>query len=283
MKDVSVDYIAKEEASERKPAEIYHIWRDGGEHWRYTSGDVTVTYDGEEYVPATLERSQVRYDDKLEVVTMQIKAAYITDTVLEYISMNPVEILWVSVMKLHREQDPLEVDIIFIGQIRDVAFKGIQAEATCVGFEHFLKQTVPRWRYQLTCNHNLFDDRCSLVKEDYKTTATVTLDSTETILTSPTFSGSTVISGITTSSGFEDEYFTYGEVVFGVESRTITAHNNSSITLMYKMKYLEDNDVVDVYPGCDRRIETCRDKFDNVVNSLAFTFIPLKNPALRTP
>ena len=273
MKEVSDAYIAQEEAEQRQPAELYHIWRDSGEHWRYTSGDVTVTYDGEDYVPATLERSQVKYDSRLEIVTMTIQAAYITDAVLEYISVNPIDILWVSVMKLHRDQDPLEVDVVFIGQIRDVSFKGIKASVTCVGFEHFLKQTIPRWRYQLTCNHTLFDDQCSLTKLDYKVEAVVTLDETQTILTSATFE----------DSEFGDGYFTGGEVAFGVESRTIVAHAGSAITLMYKMKHLIDEAVVDVYPGCDRRLETCRDKFDNIINSLAFLFIPTENPALRVP
>lgn len=273
MKDVSADYISEEEASQRRPAELYHMWRDGGEHWRYTSGDTTVTYDGEDYVPATLERSQVQYDSQLGIVTMTIKAAYLTDTILEYISTNPIEILWISIMKIHRDQDPLEADVIFIGQIKDVSFKGIQASITCVGFEHFLKQAVPRWRYQLACNHNLFDSQCSLVKADYKVEAVVTLDATRTIISSATFG----------DSEFGDGYFTGGELVFGVESRTIVSHIGFDITLMYKMKELEDNDTVDAYPGCDKRLETCRDKFDNIINSLGFLFIPIKNPALRVP
>jgi uncharacterized phage protein (TIGR02218 family) len=273
MKDVSAGYIAKEEATQRRPAELYHMWRDGGEHWRYTSGDTTVTYDGEDYVPAALERSQVRYDSGLETVTMSIKAAYVMDTVLQYISTNPVEILWISVMKLHRDQIPLEVDVVFIGQIKDVSFKGIQANIVCVGFDYFLKQTVPRWRYQLTCNHILFDSKCSLIKADYKVSAVVTLDATKTIISSATFG----------DSEFGDNYFTRGELVFGVESRTVVSHIGFDITLMYKMKELEDNDTVDVYPGCDKRLETCRDKFDNIGNSLAFPFIPLENPAIRVP
>ena len=37
MKTQTDDYIAEEEAKKRKPIELYHIWREGGEHWRYTS------------------------------------------------------------------------------------------------------------------------------------------------------------------------------------------------------------------------------------------------------
>lgn len=273
MKDISEDYISQEEADKRKPAEIYHIWRDGGEHWYYTSGDVPVTYSGVEYTPATLQRSQTNYNSNLEIVTMEIKATYLTDAVLEYISINPMEILWISVMKLHREQDPLEVDIIFIGQIKTVSFKGIQAKINCVGFEYFLKQIIPRWRYQLTCNHTLFNTECSLVKDDYKVDAVITLDDTKTIVSSASFE----------DSEFGDGYFTGGEIAFEDEYRTIVNHEGEDLTLIYNMKTLVSGSNVSVYPGCDGRLETCRDKFDNIENSLGFPFIPTVNPALRVP
>jgi hypothetical protein len=118
MKDVTQDYTDKEEAEQRKPVELYHFWRDGGEHWRYTDGDISVTFDGDVYAPATLSRSLTKYDTQLEVTTLEIEASYVEDPVLEFIAINPVEILWVSVMKLHRDQDPLEADVIFIGQIK---------------------------------------------------------------------------------------------------------------------------------------------------------------------
>lgn len=269
MKDVSVAYIAKEEADQRKPVELYHFWRDGGEHWRYTDGDVAMTFDGETYSPATLSRSLTKHDSQSEVTSLQIDAAYVEDPVLEFIAVNPVEILWVSVSKLFRDQDPLEAGIIFIGQIKDVSFKGMAAKINCVGFEHFLKQTIPKWRYQLTCNHIIFDSKCTKAEADYKTTTTVVLDSTGTELTSADF------------DALEDGYFTGGKVVFGDEARTIVNHVGSVVTLMYKMKELEDNDSVDAYPGCDGRIETCKDKFDNLLHYLGFPFIPEENPALR--
>lgn len=269
MKDQTQAYIDKEEANQRKPVELYHIWRDGGEHWRYTDGDIPVTFETNVYSLATLSRSSVKYNAQLEVSTLQIKAAYVENPVLEFIATNPIEILWVSVMKLHRDQDPLEASVIFVGQIKNVSFKGISASVLCVGFEHFLKQTIPTWRYQLNCNHSVFDTKCALAEADYKTTTTITLDSTGTELTSAAFDTPA------------DGYFTGGKVIFGVEARTIISHVGSVVTLMYKFKELTDNDSIDAYPGCDGRVETCRDKFSNIINFLGFPFIPTENPALR--
>ena len=269
MKDASAEYIAKEEATQRQPAELYHFWVDGDEHWRYTDGDIAITFDGDTYSPATLSRSLTKYDVQLEVTSLKIDAAFVEQPILEYIAVNPVELIWISIMKLFRDQDPLEANVIFIGQIKDVSFKGDAAQVTCVGFEHFLKKTVPRWRYQETCNHMLFDSQCTKVEADYKVVATVTLDVTGVELSSATFAAQV------------DGYFTGGKVVFGEEKRTIVAHIGSMVTLMYKMSELEDGNSVDAYPGCDGRIETCRDKYDNLLNFLGFPFIPIENPALR--
>ncbi|MBN2568123.1 MAG: DUF2163 domain-containing protein [Deltaproteobacteria bacterium] len=269
MKSASADYIAKEESSQRKPVELYHIWRDGGENWRYTSGDVSVSFGGNTYAPATLKRGVAKYDSQLEVTTMTVEAQYAETPFIQFIANNPIETFWIQISKLFRDQDPLEAGVIFIGQIKNVSFKGVQAGVECVGFEHFLKMPVPVFRYQLSCNHNLFDEKCKVVKASYKNTTTVSLDATGCILTSADF------------GAFDEGYFTYGRVEFNNTYRTIISHSGNTVTLAYKFITLETGNSVDVYPGCDGEIETCRDKFSNVNQFLGFPYIPLENPATR--
>jgi len=268
MKDVSADYIAKEEAAKRKPLELYKIWV-GSTYWYYTNGDVAVVFDGQTYNPATISRGSSEYNSQLDVNVMKIQFSRVTEPLVQYIAQNPIDITWIEVSRLFRDQSPLEKSVIFIGQIKSVSFRGLSAEAECVGFEHFLKMPIPVWRYQTTCNHKLFDSECAKVKVDYKVTATITLDATKTKLTSATF------------GNYAAGYFIYGLVEFGSESRTIIAHSGNTITIAYKMVNLVDNNTVDIYPGCDGRIETCRDKYDNIVNYLGFPWIPEENPALR--
>lgn len=271
MKDISQEYINKEIASQRKPVELYHIFdRADNVNWYLTDGDTEVVYEGNTYLPATLSRSSARYNHQLEVSMMSIQASRITDFVVDYMTANPIEILWVSIMKLFRDQDPLEASVIFIGQIKNVSFKGNAATVNCVGFENFLKMAIPTMRYQLTCNWKIFDDNCKKVQEDYKTTTIVTLDSTKTVLTSADFALE------------ENGYFNGGTVRIGSDTRAIASHAGSDVTIVYKMKELKDGDSVDVYPGCDRRIETCRDNYDNIINFMGTPFIPIDNPALRS-
>lgn len=276
MKNVTEGYVQKEEGRKIKPVELYHFWRKTT-HQYYTSGDVTVMYSGVPYSPATIKRSSVQYDSQLEVSKMTIQAAYIESVFVQYIAINPINIYWISVMRFHRDQNPLEADVVFLGQVKTVAFKGIMIEAACVGFEHFLKMPIPMWRYQQPCNHRLFSSEypngCGLIKALYRVPAIITMDATGTILTSDAF------------SDYDDGYFVWGNVEFEGEERGIVAHAGDTITMAFKMINLESGDTVDAYPGCDGRIETCRDKFinTNILNFMGFPFTPEENPALRTP
>ena len=170
MKEHSQDYIDKDEGIEREPAELYRVWRDGGTNWYYTSGDVDVVFGGNTYKAVTISRSSIQFDEKIDITKCDITVARITDPVKEFISLNPVEILWVSIMKIHRDMDPLEASVVFLGQIKTVTFQGVTAKVLCVGFEFWLAQPIPKYRYTLTCNNLLFDTKCSLVAASYKTT-----------------------------------------------------------------------------------------------------------------
>jgi uncharacterized phage protein (TIGR02218 family) len=284
MKGVTSTFINNEEAIKKKPVELYHFWRDGTviTHWRYTSGDVAVTYPSGgavSYVPATLQRGIVSWDEALEVTKMEIQAGYIEDPVFAFVASNPVEKIWVEVMRLHRDQVPLEADVIFLGQVSSISFKGVQGNISCVGFEHYLGMSVPKWRYQIPCNWKLFETLvigaytfgCRKVKADYKVSpVVVTLDSTKTILTSATFDLSV------------DGYFTYGSIEFGDEKRAIVYHVGTTVYIAYPMSNLVGGNSVAAYPGCDGSIATCRDKFSNINNFFGFPYIPEDNPALRT-
>jgi len=272
MKDVSDEYLQKEEGHKRKPVELFHIWRGESTHWYYTSGDVAVEFGTppHTYVPATIKRSLVEYDSSMEITKMNFQAAFVENPALEFMSINPIEIIWIEVMRLHRDQIPLEADVVFVGQIKNCSFKGSQANAECVGFEYFLSMPIPRYRYQLTCNWTLFDEHCTLDENLYEVETIVTVDASGTILTSADFGTQ------------EDGYFIFGPLKYGDSFRTIVGHLGNEIVLNYKIKELESGNTVKAYPGCDGRLATCQsDKFDNLLNFLGFPFTPEENPTLR--
>jgi len=267
MKESTDQFITKEQSSRRRPAELYHVWRDGGQHWRYTSGDVDVVYDGNPYVMAAVKRGPVSHSAQLEVTTLEVMAAAITDPAAEFIASNPVEPLWISVLKIHRS-DPNDAIVIFIGQIKSVAFKGVEAVARCVGFESFLTQPVPIFRYQPSCNNRLFDIKCTLSAASYKVDTMITMVDTLTF----------------TSSDFatkSDGWFTRGKLVWGEHERMITYHSGITIAIRYPINGISTGVSITAYAGCDLDIRTCRDRFSNVVNFFGHPFVPKDNPATK--
>ena len=269
MKTASDSYIAEEEAIEREPSEIYKIW-DAYNSYYYTDGDTAITVGGQEYSPSTITRGEINFNSELEVSEIEVTGVYLEDPIVEYITMNPLEILWVSIMKLHRDQDPIETSVVFLGQVKNVEFKGNEARVAIVGFEHYLSQAIPKYRYQPICNNFLFDDFCGLDADTYKDSGTVTAVSDDGL--------TLTVAGISTA----DNYFTHGYLEAGDHRKTmIAAHEGSTLTLRYKISTIVSGTAVDCYPGCDLDIETCRDKFNNVVNFFGHPYIPLNNPSLR--
>jgi len=271
MRDVTAEYEEKEEATPRKPVELYHIWKLNEDvHYRYTSGDVAVVYNGNFYTIATVERDSVQYDTKLEGSSLTIRAARITTPVIEYLAINPLDLYWIEVLKLFRDQVPLEASVIFLGQIRAVRFQGVAAEVECAGFEVYLNRAIPRYRYSPSCNHVLYDSKCGLDKNLYKTVATLTDVSSDKLeLTSANFATQT------------DDYFTYGYVEFGNAKRMVVYHISNVVKLNYYIPNLVAGNTINIYAGCDLSIEMCRNKFNNVVNFLGFPWIPVNNPAAK--
>ncbi len=266
MKTATTAFETLEQNETLSPVEIFHIWEEGdsGEHWYYTSADESVTYDGNTYTPAAIKRSSMSFDSELEVTKVGVTVGALDDTFISYMTQNPTTQMWVAIYRLHRS-DESDASVVFIGQVNSVSFQGAQAEAECYGFEHFLKMKVPRYLYQSCCNNAVFDDRCGLAKEDYATTAEITLSGSGMYLSANAFGTK------------DDDWFTYGWVVYGDQRRMVTAHTGTMLTLQYPFQDIEDGDEVTAYAGCDLDIETCRDKFGNVAHFFGTPYIPEVN------
>ena len=182
--------------------------------------------------------------------------------------MNPVEILWIEVMKLFRDQSPYEAQTIFYGQIRNVVIKGLMAEVNCVGFEFYLEQPIPIYRYGPQCNWTVFDDKCTKISGEFVTSGAIIVSADGLTLTGDIFSGES------------DGYFTGGNIVSGEHRRMITDHSGNILTMRYPISTFTSGETrtIDAYAGCDGNIETCRDRFTNVVNFGGQPYIPLDNP-----
>jgi uncharacterized phage protein (TIGR02218 family) len=264
-KEVSNAYEREELGHEKRPAELYHMWWNDT-NWYYTSGDVSVQYDGHTYMPATIERGTVTFDTKLEVSSLEVTFGRVHDPIIKFIAQNPVEVIWIEVFRLFRDQAPVEVGVIFIGQIKKVGIKGLRGRANCVGFDFYLKQPVPIERYGPQCNWTLFDGRCTKDDTGFKTTTQVTVSFDKLTFTSSGF------------GTFGDSFFERGHLVWESNRRMITSHVGNIVVIRYAILDITDGQTVEAFAGCNGEIQTCRDKFDNVPFFGGHPYIPIDNP-----
>jgi len=130
--------------------------------------------------------------------------------------------------------------------------------------ETLLQKKLLSMSIQNYCNNALFDELCSLNRASYEVTATVSAAIGIT-LQSATF------------ATFPDGYWFLGNATLVKDGDTqvalITAHTGNTISLQYRFTGIETGDDVVVVPGCDKRAETCLNRFSNILNHTGYPYL----------
>lgn len=173
--------------------------------------------------------------------------------------------------------DPLVTLTIFQKQYGDdevlVAWKGL---VSAVGYEAAecvltaesdaaSMRRQSRCRYTRLCGRVHYWSDCGLNKSDWAESATVTA-----------INGKVVTVSLSTAR--DDTWFSAGMIEYGTALYFIYGHSGNNLTLMVNPRGLNVGDAVTLYPGCDRTRETCKSKFNNLLNCSAFAQIPSENP-----
>jgi uncharacterized phage protein (TIGR02218 family) len=140
------------------------------------------------------------------------------------------------------------------------------ATAEVRGLNQALKQTIGE-TYTPACRAVLGDSRCGVDTDALTVTGAVTA-----VTDAATFSDS----GRSEAAG----YFDYGVVTWtsganaGLQME-IKSWDGAQFVLFEGMPYaIQDGDAYEAQPGCDKRLSTCRDKYDNVINYRGEPYIP---------
>jgi len=158
------------------------------------------------------------------------------------------------------------------GTLGEVRREGKAFTAEVRGLSDRLAQDSGRL-YTTTCTADLGDGRCKID------------------LTDPAFRGSGAVLAVSATSsftasgldGFDDGWFTAGKLGFtgganaglAVEVKSHRKAGAVTFELWQAMPQpIAAGDTFTVTAGCDKRFQTCHDKFDNVVNFRGFPHIP---------
>ena len=135
-----------------------------------------------------------------------------------------------------------------------------------------LNVQMPRNLYQPSCTNTLFDSACGLLRQNHVVSTTIESGST----------ASRILCTVNQPQG----WFTQGVIEFldggnkGLK-RTVRLHESGALLLTLPL--LEEPQVgqrIKIYPGCDKRLETCDNRFNNRSRFRGAPFIPVPETAV---
>ena len=135
-----------------------------------------------------------------------------------------------------------------------------------------LNVQMPRNLYQPSCTNTLFDSACGLLRQNHVVSTTIESGSTT----------SRILCQVNQPQG----WFTQGVIEFldggnkGLK-RTVRLHESGALLLTLPLlEEPQPGQRIKVYPGCDKRLETCDNRFNNRSRFRGAPFIPVPETAV---
>lgn len=251
-----------------RPFEVYEFKGPAG-IFRYASGPQERIVDDEVYEPLSITRTSVVVSSILDSPqTMDFNVPIRCDLAFAYTRHVIPDTLAVRVLRAHDGTD------------YNTDFK-VEWSGEAVGYRiansWFIISTVSRLQsmilgastsvmMQNACNNEVYDARCQAVEGDHSFETTVALVDAVRVHVA-------------------DMNYPNGELELGRivcdrtgESRTITSAEDDELEVAYPFYDLVVGDAVTLILGCDNKMDTCHQRFNNVEHYTGFRFVPVSNP-----
>ncbi len=251
-----------------QPFEIYKILV-GSKEFFYTSGDDTVTVDGDDYEPTEIKRTAIAMGKQSRAKVVSVSVAAATELAQRYVGPPPGVRATISIFRLQRGEGTGDKALIYSGTIKAVTFpkNGQFAEMQCQSLEASTNRAVPRYTYMGMCNHLLYSTPCGVIQADFKHTGIVSTVSNNLI----TIVGLSA-SGLDVKGGFLDN-------ATGTEKRQILAVAGDVVTVLLPFEVSPLGTQITAFAGCDRVLTSdCAVTFQNEERFGGFAFSPARNP-----
>ena len=283
MKGLSAALQAHLDSGTTTLAWCWRIERSDGVILGFTNYDRSLEFGGVTYEPESgFAASEIRMGTDLAVDAQEAEGVLTSDTITE---TDILDGRWdnakVEVWRVNWNSVSQRV-LMRRGAIGQVRRGRLAFVAEMRSLAHMLNQTVGR-TFQHACDAELGDARCGVDLEDpvYKGTGTVAALTGQRSFTA---------SGL---ASFDPDWFTLGRLTWTsganagrtaeVASHTVRAGDRHIALLEAPVRPIAPGDNFVVRAGCDKRLETCRERFANVVNFRGFPNIPGQDTVIRYP
>lgn len=262
-----------------RPYYLYEF-NTAGQTYRYTDYPEVINWNLVDWEPFPIKHSEVKQSNELSKNSMTVTLPIEGPFADIFIGWSPDHIVTFTLRRGHFGSS--DTVVYWKGRVSSHNLKKETLELKCESIFTSMRRAGIRARFQRNCRHALYSKGCNVDKDQFAVTGKLTGITGLTL---------TVPEAATKASG----WFQGGIIEFPDGSfRMILTHSGSQITISrasrnaidsfgsagYGLSYGQYYGGVSVilYPGCDRTINTCDTKFNNLDNQGGFKWIPSKNP-----
>lgn len=248
-------------------AEIYEITY-GQKTYYYTNLDYNFIFNGIEYESKTISRSNIMRNENVIAGEMTLTLPKNDEVSLIFRDNNMFSPVFIKLYGIVKGDVTNSKTLLYTGYINSSKTDVAVTEFNCNTNEQFATKQIIRYRYGPNCQNDVYDQKCLLNKENFKTTTKIinAINKKTTI---------TIDSG----HGKPDGYFKNGFIKKGnINSSTIIEHTGDTLTLFHPFSDVNIGDEIELFPGCNRTSDECKNKFNNYENYFGFDNVPNKNP-----
>ncbi|MDC4819013.1 DUF2163 domain-containing protein [Acinetobacter baumannii] len=280
MRYASPKLIALLDADQFIMADLYTITTIQGIEYRYTSYDTNLIVGGKEFIAdgPLISREGTSLSLGIEVDNLSITIESNENTKFGDVPVTQAfhnGILDGARFKLERifidMNTPTDTSagtlVLFEGRIVEPELDRYGVKASVVSDVDGLKLQMPRNLYTPGCLNTLFDTACGLHSSDFAVNTIIGANSTP----------NRILCEINQPQG----WFTQGVVEFleGVNvgvKRTVRLHETGALLLTLPLLEMPRiGEAIRIYPGCDKRLETCENRFNNRQRFRGAPFVPV--------
>lgn len=257
------------------PVELYEVEYGENKIIRTTSHDENIVVGGAEYLAMYHDRDTFIDDGKPDDQSqLNIKVDVTHPFIPVYERQELRDTVLVRVKAVNLLDPDLQVYHKWSGRLTGLSYDFPVITLGCEKIAASLHRTGCRARYARQCFRCLYQYGCNVDKEAYGVPVQIKRVSKNgyefyywRLPDAPNYDKLAV-----------PNYAVGGMIVFDGMMRTILEDDHQYIRLSQPLKTVKVDDIVMIYPGCDRSSKMCKEKFNNLDNYGGFDFMPAKGP-----
>ncbi len=250
------------------PVELYEFSSQYNRYLYSTSSeDAVVTPDIFEALP--ISRSKIVLESEVNKANITIKVPFESEIAQIFAIQPPPNPVTIAIYRYHVLDGIGNKILYWSGRILSSRWKEEWVEFSCESIYTSIQRHGVTRTYQPSCPYALYQGRCPANPGSF-----VVVEDVDTVV------GSTLtISALTQ----DDHYFSGGYLEYAItgsltEFRSIIGQVGTTINLGYSIPALSDGDEVKLYPGCERSLDHCYNKFSVGEDFGGFPWVPGTNP-----